>query len=175
MERDKGRTSFRGLNGSDLEGAVDIEELHLLLAIFEDGAHDVAVRSGDGGVVIAEGILAGHQGGVADGRGQRDVAAESHHEGIDNNDELHFEDDGAVELFIACYDCLLVACLFLAGLLLIPLGSRGRRGVYIPLLPYRKPYSTEAFTIITETISYASMLLPLLTLPSPDEADGNRT
>jgi hypothetical protein len=48
---------------------------------------------------------------VADGRGQGDVAAKSHHEGIDNDDELHFEDDGAVELFVVCFACCLLAFL----------------------------------------------------------------
>jgi hypothetical protein len=51
---------------------------------------------------------------VADGRGQGEVAAEGYHEGVDDDDELHIEDGGAVilaECFLYLLGCLL-ACFF---------------------------------------------------------------
>jgi hypothetical protein len=120
LERSDGgsqrRTSVSGLDGGNFQGAIDIEELHLLLAIVEDGAHNVAVGSRDGAVVVvvAEGILARHQGGVADGRGQGDVAAEGHDESVDDGNELHFEDDklGSVPaaFLLACSPAFLLSC-----------------------------------------------------------------
>lgn len=121
LERSDGgsqrRTSVSGLDGGNFQGAIDIEELHLLLAIVEDGAHNVAVGSRDGAVVVvvvAEGILARHQGGVADGSGQGDVAAEGHDESVDDDNELHFEDDklGSVPaaFLLACSPAFLLSC-----------------------------------------------------------------
>lgn len=128
-----------------------------MLPIVEDGAHDVTEGSCGGAVVVAHVhvVFAGHQGGVADGRGQGEVAPEGQEKGIDDDGELHFEIEELWMLsLIVCVRCLLVCLLACSVELLVDfLVSRGCRGVYIPLVPHTKPSSIKAFITLTKAIS----------------------